>query len=154
MVRLRGISEEGMARVDGILIQVLCHATEDEEKVMRAVENIIGSEAMENASITSQSLTGYYGDPILFIRLKIDDSKIAGSVLARILSNLSKYDLQDVLRERSKIGKHGGKIYFRFDKQAAYLGSFRIMDKDPIRIQVNIRGKVERLLEKLMGGRA
>lgn len=146
-----GISEEEMARVDSILVQVLCHATEDEEKVMKAVENIIGSEAMERASVTSQSLTGHYGDPILFIKLTIDDSKAAEKALARILSNLSKYDLQEILKERSKLGKHGGKIYLRFDKQAAYLGSFRIMDKDPIKIQVNIRGKVEKLLEKLAG---
>jgi len=150
---LRGISEEEMARVDGILVQVLCHATEDEEKVMKAVENVIGSEAMERASVISQSLTGYYGDPILFIKLTIDDSKVAESVLARILSNLTEHDLHEILRERSKLGRHGGKIYLRFDKQAAYLGSFKIMDKDPIRIQVNIRGKAEKLFERLMGGK-
>jgi len=98
-------------------------------------------------------LTGYYGDPILFIKLTIDDSKVAESVLARILSNLSERDLHEALRERSKLGRHGGKIYLRFDKQAAYLGSFKIMDKDPIRIQVNIRGKVEKLFERLMGGK-
>ena len=114
-----------MPRVDSILIQVLCHATEDEEKVMKAVENIIGSEAMEKASVISQSLTGHYGDPILFIKLTIDDSKIAERALARMLSNLSEYDLQEILRERSKLGKHGGKIYLRFDKQAAYLSQDR-----------------------------
>ena len=142
-----------MARVEELLVQVLCHATEDEEKVMKAVENIIGPEAVENASSISQSLTGYYGDPILLIKLSIEDSRIAEKAFMRILSNLSEQDLREILRERVKKGRHGGKIYLRFDKQAAYLGSLKIMDKDPIRIQVNVRGKLERLLEKFVGKR-
>lgn len=142
-----------MPRIERLVVQVLCHATEDEEKVMKAVENLVGSEAMEHMSLSSSSLTGHYGDPISLIRLTLIEGRIAKQVFRGILERLSPEEREEVWSERAEKGKHGGKIYLRLDKQAAYLGATRISDRDPIRIQVNIRGKVEAFRRRLESGR-
>jgi len=132
-----------MAKIESIQVQVLCHATEDEEKVMKAVENVLGSEALEKVTVLAEALQGHYGDQISLIKLSLRDSRLAEEVLKNILSRLSEEDRAEIWKERLKRGKHGGKLYLRLDKQAAYLGSLKISDKDPIRVQVNIRGRLE-----------
>lgn len=142
-----------MPRIERLVVQVLCHATEDEEKVMKAVENLVGSEAMEHMALSSSSLTGHYGDPISLIRLTLLEGAMAKQVFRSILERLSPQEREEIWSERAEKGKHGGKIYLRLDKQAAYLGAARISDKDPIRIQVNIRGRVEAFRRRLESGR-
>lgn len=136
-------------RVERLLIQVLCHATEDEEKVMRAVENVVGSEALEKLSVSSQALKGHYGDPVTLIRLKAIDSKTAREILSKIFSGLSEYERVEAVREGLDRGRHGGKLYLRLDKQAAYLGTLRLSDRDSIRIEAGIRGSVEKFLREV-----
>jgi len=140
-------------RIERLVVQVLCHATEDEEKVMKAVENLVGSEAMEHMALSSSSLTGHYGDPISLIRLTLLEGAVAKQVFRSILERLSPQEREEIWSERAEKGKHGGKIYLRLDKQAAYLGAARISDRDPIRIQVNIRGRVEAFRRRLESGR-
>lgn len=135
------------------MVQVLCHATEDEEKVMKAVENLVGSEAMEHMSLSSESLTGHYGDPISIIKLTLLDGRLAEKVLGSILERLSPVEREEVWSERSVRGKHGGKLYLRLNKQAAYLGAVRLSDKDPVRIQVSVRGRLDALRRRVEGGR-
>lgn len=142
-----------MPRIERLVVQVLCYATEDEEKVMKAVENLVGSEAMEHMALSSSSLTGHYGDPISLIRLTLLEGAVAKQVFRSILERLSPQEKEEIWSERAEKGRHGGKIYLRLDKQAAYLGAARISDKDPIRIQVDIRGGVEAFKKRLESGR-
>jgi len=136
-------------RIEKLSIQVLCHATEVEDKVMRAVENVVGSEVLEKMSLISNSLKGYYGDPITLIKLNSVDSRVAREGLIRIFSGLSEEERDEVLREGLEWGKHGGKLYIRLDKQAAYLGSLRLSDRDSIRIQVIITGEKGKFLREV-----
>ena len=138
-----------MPRIESIVVQVLCHATEDEEKVMKAVENVVGSDALEWMAVSSESLTGHYGDPITLIKLTLTDKKQAENVLSKILSMLQEWERDEVWGDRAVKGKHGGKLYIRLDKQAAYLGTLRISDKDSIRIQVNFRGQLQALRRRI-----
>jgi len=106
---------------------------------------------MERMSISSQSLTGHYGDPISLIRLMLLDGKTSEKVVRSILERLSPSEREEVWGERSEKGKHGGKLYLRLDKQAAFLGAVRLSDKDPVKVQVNVRGKLEALRRRLEG---
>ncbi|MCF8884613.1 MAG: RNA-binding domain-containing protein [Nitrososphaerota archaeon] len=138
-------------RIERLLLQVLCHATEDEEKVMKAVENVVGDENMFKMSISSQQLKGYYSDPITMIKLELEDSETAIKIVKNILANISEYERKILIDEGLEKGKHGGKLYIRLDKQAAYRGFLRLSDKDAIRIQVDIRGNIEKFLKEVIG---
>jgi len=136
-------------RVEKIAIQVLCHATEDLKKVLKAVENVVGSEAAKAFSTTSETLKGYYGDPVTLMRVFLLDENTCERVFLRILSNLSELERDELWRERAKRGKHGGKIFVRLDKQEAFRGRIRQSDKDPIRVMVEIRGNLDSMRERL-----
>lgn len=137
-------------RIERLSIQVLCHATEDEEKVMRAVENVVGIEMMDKMKISSNSLKGYYGDPILMIKFETSDPETPIQIVRRIFSKLSEYEKIDVIQNCLERGKHGGKLYIRLDKQAAYNDVLRLSNKDSIRIEAVIRGEVEKLANNLI----
>ncbi len=137
-------------RIERLSIQVLCHATEDEEKVMRAVENVVGIEMMDKMKISSNSLKGYYGDPILMIKFETSDPETPMQIVRRIFSKLSEYEKIDVIQNCLERGKHGGKLYIRLDKQAAYNDVLRLSNKDSIRIEAVIRGEVEKLANNLI----
>ena len=138
-----------MPRVEKISIQVLCHATEDVKKVLKAVQNVVGSEAAEKLSMTSENLKGYYGDPVTLLRIFLLEKEVCEKVFSRILSSLSEAEREELWRERSKKGKHGGKLFVRLDKQEAFLGKLRQSDKDPIRIVIEIRGNMDMLRKRL-----
>jgi len=136
-------------RVEELFIQVLCHATEDLKKVLRAVENVLGPEASSKISMSTEILEGHYGDPITLVKVFLLDREASEKVFSRILMNLTPLDRDELWRERSKKGKHGGKLYLRLDKQAAFLGHIKLSDKDPIKIVVQIRGNVDVLRKRL-----
>ena len=138
-----------MPRVEKLVIQVLCYATEDPKKVLKAVENVLGADAAKKMSMSSERLEGYYGDPITLMRIFLLDRELCEKVLLRILSNLSDFEREELWRDRSKLGRHGGKLYIRLDKQEAFLGRIRPSDKDPIRIVVELRGDVKALRKML-----
>jgi len=147
-----------LPRVEKLVIQVLCYATEDPKKVLKAVENVLGADAARKMSMSSEKLEGYYGDPITLIRIFLLDRELCEKALLRIFSNLSSSERDELWRDRSKLGRHGGKLYIRLDKQEAFLGRIRPSDKDPIRIVVELRGDVKALRkmleEKLQATRA
>jgi hypothetical protein len=136
-------------RVDKMFIQVLCHATEDEDKVMKAVENIVGLDRMSRMKISSQVLKGYYGDPVTMIKLEVLDPETSTQIIREVFSKLSEYEKHDIVENCIEKGKHGGRIYIRLDKQAAYNRVLRLSDKDPIRIEVSVRGDIDKLIDIL-----
>lgn len=138
-----------MPRVEKLVIQVLCYATEDPKKVLKAVENVLGADAARKMSMSSEKLEGYYGDPITLMRIFLLDRELCEKALLRIFSNLSSSERDELWRDRSKLGRHGGKLYIRLDKQEAFLGRIRPSDKDPIRIVVELRGDVKALRKML-----
>lgn len=138
-----------MPRVEKMVIQVLCHATEDLKKVLKAVENVVGPETAKALSTTSETLKGYYGDPITLIKMFLLDENTSKEVFLRILSSLSELERDELWRERAKGGKHGGKVFIRLDKQEAFRGRIRQSDKDPIRVIVEIRGNLDSMRERL-----
>lgn len=136
-------------RIDKLLIQVLCHATEDEEKVMKAVENVVGFDRMSRMKITTQVLKGYYGDPVTMIKFEVLDPDTSLEIVKDIFSKLSEYEKIDLVENCVERGKQGGKLYIRLDKQAAYNEVLRLSDKDSVRIEVAIRGGINKLADML-----
>ena len=136
-------------RVDKMFIQVLCHATEDEDKVMKAVENVVGLDRMSRMRISSQVLKGYYGDPVTMIRFEVLDPETSTQIIREVFSKLSEYEKHDIAENCIERGRHGGRIYIRLDKQAAYNRILRLSNKDPIRIEVSVRGDIDKLIDIL-----
>lgn len=123
--------------VRGVEISVFAHATEDEEKVERAVLNIIHMEAGANPKI--QRMKGHYNDPITLITTKIKKRKAAQEVFHGLIRSLSPVDRHMLLDEVEDRVDNAGNLYLRLDKQNALCGKVILHEADPIHVKIKFR---------------
>jgi len=121
-----------------IEIRVFAHATEDEEKVLAAVRNILPPHVSENTTFKRLNLTGHHGNPIVLFEAKIRDKEHVKAFMEKLASSLSSLD-KEVLA--SEIERHidKGCLYLRLDKQSAYMNETRLCTTDPIHLRIHFK---------------
>ncbi len=138
------LSRSSIVFIDASLF---AHATEDEDKVMRAVQNLFPTEYMDSITFKRQNLHGHHKNPIILFETRIKDKEIIQAFVENLSSNLSTVDKQDLLGE---IGRYveKGSLYLRLDKQAAFQGNFKLCSADPIRVRIRFRkSKLENVVQ-------
>ncbi|MGC8573732.1 MAG: RNA-binding domain-containing protein [Caldisphaera sp.] len=129
--------------IKSVEIRVFVHATEDKEKIMAALKNIIKSDF----NIIEEHYEGYYGNSIIVISCIIENEK-AEEILNTILDNLPRPDKDNILKTfYDRIGK-GNTFHIRLNKQKAYLGEYTISDADDV-IKLVFKFDSKSSLEKL-----
>lgn len=130
-----------------INIRFFAHATEDLEKVVNAVQNILPRDSIEGIAFNRTNLEGHYGNPITLFEAKIKDKETIRALMENLSSNLSTLNKEELSRETERyIGE--GSFYLRLDKQAAIQGKIRLVTSDPIRIRVRFRkSKIEDIIK-------
>ena len=121
-------------------IRVFAHATEDQERVISAVRNMLSVELGEVAIFKKTGLTGHHGNPITLIEVELADRQLLLGLLRKIGSGLTALDKETLSREMS-LHLEKGNLYLRFDKQQAFLGKLRFTSNDPIHVKVHFRNK-------------
>jgi RNA binding exosome subunit len=138
------LSQLPIAYVD---IRFCAHATEDMEKVIEAVNNVLPSEHMEDIMFTESNLEGHYGNPITMFEARIKDKKTINALVENLSSNLTSLDKEELGRMIQRYVENGS-LYLRFDKQAAFQGKIKRATSDPIRIRIRFRkSKIEDIIE-------
>lgn len=112
--------------------RVYAHATEDEEKVVHALHNLIGP-----SNIVVEELKGYFGNPILVISASKENEE-AEEAFNKIISTLTEPDRRFLLSSLEERIDKEGSLHLRFDKQKAYLGKVMLSDSDDV-IKVKVR---------------
>jgi RNA binding exosome subunit len=136
-----------LARNEIIYVELsfLAHATEDGDKVLMAVRNILPPEFAEEVAISKRNLKGEYGNPIAFCETRIRDPQITDALLRNIGLGLSSFD-KETLLEELELRLTKGNLYLRLDKQAAFKGKPRLCIADPIRLRIKFRtSKIEEI---------
>jgi len=129
------LSQLPVAYVD---IRFCAHATEDPEKVMKAVQNILPAEQEEDIQFERCKLEGHYGNPITFFETRIKDKKIVGALLKNLSDNLTPVDKRELEANIERCIEKGN-LYIRLDKQAAFRGKVKLVTADPIRLRIKFR---------------
>ena len=119
-------------------VRVFAHATEDLEKVQKAVRNVLPSESADSVTFKKTALTGHHGNSITLFETRIKNKKVARALLEKLASGLSMVDKEAL---NSEIAQHleSGNLYIRLDKQSAYLGEFRLSSTDTIHLRMHFR---------------
>jgi RNA binding exosome subunit len=119
-------------------IRVFAHATEEAEKVLSAVRNILSPELIDIVVFRKTNLTGHHGNPIVLFETRIKEEKVAQTVFEKLSSGLSMLD-KELLG--SEIGQHleRGNLYVRLDKQSAYLNEVKLSSADPIHFRFHFK---------------
>jgi RNA-binding protein len=121
-------------------IRVFAHATEDTEKVKTAVKNLLPEELAQNLIFQKITLTGHHGNPIILITTQLTDKKLLPATLTKIGSNLNSLDKEELCRDL-KLHLEKRNLYLRFDKQAAFLGTIKFAQHDPIHLKIHFKNK-------------
>ena len=121
-------------------VRVFAHATEDSEKVLVAVRNLLPLELNESVVFQKTQLTGHHGNPIILFETKLDGKQALPSILQKIGSGLTSLDKEQL---DSNIKKHLEKrnLFLRFDKQSAFQGEVRFSQNDPIHFKIHFKNK-------------
>lgn len=138
------MSQLPVAYVD---VRFCAHATEDVDKVMEAVQNVLPSDHTENISFKRSNLEGHYSNPITFFDARIKDKETVRALVENLSANLSSLDKDELGRTINRCVEKGS-LYIRLDKQAALQGKIKFATSDPIRIRIRFRkSKTEDVIE-------
>jgi RNA binding exosome subunit len=121
-------------------IRVFAHATEDTEKVENAVRNLLSTELAETIIFQKTNLTGHHGNPIILFTAQLTDKKTLPSTLQKIGQALNSLDKEDLSRNL-KLHLEKRNLFLRFDKQAAFLGTIKFTQNDPIHFKIHFKNK-------------
>ena len=128
-------------------IRFCAHATEDQDKVMKAVYNIFPADQSEELTFNTSSLEGHYGNPITFFETRIKNKETIRALVENLSANLSSLDKDELGRELHRCVEKGS-LYLRLDKQAALQGKIKLVTSDPIRMRIRFRkNKLEDVTE-------
>lgn len=131
------LSQMSLAYID---IRFFAHATEDLNRVVKAVETILPTDYLDNIVFRRKNLRGHHGNPITLFEAKIKRREITKAFIENLSTSLSELDKETLLSEiGSRVEK--GSLYIRLDKQAALHGEFKLCTADPIRVRIRFRKK-------------
>ena len=119
-------------------IRVFAHATEDTEKVLAAVHNVLPTELVDKVSFKKTGLTGYYKNPLILFETRVKEKDALEAIFEKLASNLDSLD-KELLNNEINQHLDKGNLYIRFDKQSAYLNELKLCSTDPIHFRIRFK---------------
>lgn len=114
--------------VSMLIARVYVHATEDPDKVMKALRNVI------EGRYVMKSTRGHHGNVIHIVEVKLTECD-AFEALRSIITRLDDVEFLLMLS-----GIEESRLYVKFDKQQAYRGVLKVSHGDDV-VYVEVRGK-------------
>jgi RNA-binding protein len=125
------MSEEGSLKFSAAEINIVLHSTEDEGRVLKAIEDVL---LVPSERFSSSPSEGHYKNKILLQRA-ILSSHEAGSLAKRVISLLNSADREHLSRLVHEYSDEKGNLYIRLDKQRMCQGRVSLSETDAIRIR-------------------
>ncbi|HDQ06900.1 MAG TPA: hypothetical protein ENN36_09325 [Candidatus Bathyarchaeota archaeon] len=119
-------------------VRFCAHATEDLDKVIEAVQNVLPSDHIEDITFQRSNLEGHYGNPITFFDTRIKNKKTVKALVENLSANLSVLDKEELGRTINRCVEKGS-LFIRLNKQTAIKGKTKFAISDPIRIRIRFR---------------
>ena len=116
-------------------LSTLAHATEDEQKVLKALRVLLPGEV----EVRTGKLKGHYGNPIFTFTVSIKQRKLVRELWVRMTTKLSDGELNMLSRLLPERVDEKCHLHLRFDKQLAYEGELAFTDGgDAIHVQLKV----------------
>ena len=116
-------------------VSTLAHATEDEQKVLRALRVLLP----EEVEVRRGKLKGHHGNPIFTFTASIKQRRLVRELLARAATKLRAGELDKLSRVAPKRVDETCHLYLRFDKQLAYAGELALTESgDAIHVELKV----------------
>ena len=125
------MSEEDSIKFSAAEISLVFHATEDEGKVLKAIEDML---LVPSKRFSSSPSEGHYKNKIL-LQKAVLSSHEAGSLAARVISLLNSADREHLSRSIHEYSDEKGNLYIRLDKQRMCHARVSLSETDAIKIR-------------------
>jgi RNA binding exosome subunit len=123
--------DKGSLKLSAAEINLVLHATEDEGKVLKSIEDVL---LVPSSRFSGSPSEGHYKNKII-LQKAILSSHEAGSLARRIISLLNSADRERLSRLVHQYSDEKGNFYIRLDKQRMCLGRVSLSETDAIRIR-------------------
>jgi len=133
----RVLSHKHVAYID---IRFSVYATEDPDKVVKAVHQILPADCIDDIVFKQKTLRGHYGNPITLFETRIGKRDAIEALLKNLVTHLKGPETESLLEEID-LHLEKGSLYIRLDKQAAFQGKMKFCTADPIRVRIRFRKK-------------
>ncbi|MFL6390672.1 MAG: RNA-binding domain-containing protein [Nitrososphaeraceae archaeon] len=125
-----------MAPVDDIRfssaeINIVVHATEDENKILHSLFDVL---SIPSEKFSYSFSEGHWGNKILVLTATID-GQVAKDLILKIISLLNSIDRYHLSNFFDKYVDEKGNLYIRLDKQRICKGRISLSESDSIRIR-------------------
>jgi len=120
-----------MAEKLEITIEVIVHATEDVEKILKA---FLEQFNISEDEFSRQNLTGHFENPITLLRAKIKKND-ARNFLQRLLSKILEDQISEII-EGIENHIQDSTLYLRFGKQDLIKGKMIVQEKDAVKFKI------------------
>ncbi len=125
------MSEQGTLKFAAAEINLVLHATEDEDKVLRAIEETL---LIPPARFSRSFSEGHYKNKIL-LQKAILSSKEAALLAKRVISSLNSPDRAYLSSQIDDYADEKGNLYIRLDKQRICQGKVSLSETDAIKVR-------------------
>ena len=112
-------------------INIVVHATENENKILHSLYDILSIPSEKFTSLVSD---GHWGNKISVLTATID-GQVAKELILKIISMLNSVDRYHLSNFFDKYVDEKGNLYIRLDKQRICKGRISLSDSDSIRIR-------------------
>jgi RNA binding exosome subunit len=125
------MSGEGNLNFSAAEVNFVLHATEDDRKVLQAIEDLL---TLPSERFSSSPSEGHHKNKILLLKATLSSHE-AGKLASRIISHLNSADREQLLRLLHEYSDEKGNLYIRLDKQRICQGRVSLSETDAIRIR-------------------
>lgn len=125
------MSEEAIPKFAAAEINLVLHATEDEDKVLKAIEETLLVPSVRFSRSVSE---GHYKNKILLQKAMLS-SKEAALLAKKIISLLNSADRAYLSSQIDDYADEKGNLYIRLDKQRICQGKVSLSETDAIRVR-------------------
>ena len=131
-----------------ITAHALVHATEDEIKVRKAIENLFPETTHDELRFKRTQLRGHHHNPIIRLEAKLKNPKYLKLALKDMGKRLPREERQYIAETLRTRTNQKGRLFLRFDKQESYQGRLRLVNQgDSLRVVIRFSGRKLSLTE-------
>ena len=132
-----------------VKINLILHATEDENKILEELEKSFG---VEQKKFQIEQIPGHFNNPILLISSKLK-SKPAHDFVSSFFSKMKKDEFQEIYEDVEDLVTSSG-LSLRISKQKLVSGILTISKEDTIKISIStpvyVKNETKKIYQELM----
>ena len=132
-----------------VKINLILHATEDENKVMEELEKNFG---IDQKDFKIEQIAGHFNNPILLISSKLK-RKSAHNFISLFFSKMKKDEFQEIFDDVEDFVTSSG-LSLRISKQKLISGILTLSKEDTIKINIStpvyVKNETKKIYQELM----